>query len=153
MKVIDIRGITVDALVGPQHGATRLYVWCVTAERGQVIGLHHHHGEELIRVLYGRLRFRVGDDERDVQAGEVVIVPPGAAHAYVALEDTEIEVYGEIGAGEFFQVTDPDGAVREEEIFVRGHPWSSTPADESQYSTEAELLARYRDWYTQNPFA
>jgi len=153
MKVIDIRGITVDALVGPQHGATRLYVWCVTAEHGQVIGLHHHHGEELIRVLYGRLRFRVGDEERELQAGEVVIVPPGAAHAYVALEDTEIEVYGEIGAGEFFHVTDADGAVREEEIFVRGHPWSRTPADESQYSTEAELLARYRDWYTHNPFA
>ena len=61
VKVIDIRGISVDAMVGPEHGATRIFVWCVSAGQGQVIGLHHHHGEELIRVLYGCLRFRLGD--------------------------------------------------------------------------------------------
>ena len=153
MKVIDIRGIMVDALVGPQHGATRLFVWSVTAERGQVIGLHHHHGEELFRVLYGRLRFRVSDETRDVRAGEVVIIPPEADHAYLALEDTELEVYGEIGAGEFFRVTDSDGTVREEEIFVRGHPWSRMPPDERQYSTQDDLLARYRVWHADNPFS
>ena len=153
MKVIDIRGITVDALVGPQHGASRIFIWCVTAQQGQVIGLHHHHGEELFRVLYGRLRFRVGDEVRDVRTGEVVIIPPEADHAYLALEDTELEIYGEIGAGEFFRVIDPDGTVREEEVFVKGHPWSRTPPDESQYSTQDELFARYRVWYAENPFS
>jgi len=34
LNVIDIRGITVDALVGPEHGASRIFVWCVTGERG-----------------------------------------------------------------------------------------------------------------------
>jgi quercetin dioxygenase-like cupin family protein len=152
LKVIDIRGITVDALVGPQHGASRIFIWCVTAQQGQVIGLHHHHGEELFRVLYGRLRFRVGDEVRDVRAGEVVIIPPQADHAYMALEDTELEIYGEIGAGEFFRVTDADGTVREEEVFVQGHPWSRTPPDESHYSTQDDLFARYRAWYAENPF-
>jgi quercetin dioxygenase-like cupin family protein len=153
VNVIDIRGITVDALVGPQHGATRIYIWCVTVERGQVIGLHHHHGEELFRVLYGGLRFRVGDEVRDIRAGEVVIIPPGTVHAYMALEDTELEIYGEIGSGEFFHIIEPDGTVREEEIFVRGHPWSRTPPDERQFSTQEELFQRYRTWYAQNPFS
>ena len=79
-----------------------------------------------------------------MRAGEVVIVPPGDAHAYVALEDAELEINGEIGAGEFFRVTGPDGSVREEEVFVRGHPWSRTPPDDRQYTTQDELFARYR---------
>jgi quercetin dioxygenase-like cupin family protein len=144
MNIIDIHGITVDAVVGPEHGATRLFIWCVTVETGQAIGMHHHNGEELFRVLYGRLRFRVGDASREVGAGEVVIIPPGIRHGYVALENAEVEILGEIGAGEFITVRDPDGTTREEELFVRGHPWSRVPEDESLYSTEDELLERYR---------
>jgi len=76
----------------------------------------------------------------------------GVVHAYLALENTELEVYGEIGSGEFFHVTDPDGSVRKEEVFVRGHPWSRTPPDESHYTTQDELFARYNAWHTQDPF-
>jgi quercetin dioxygenase-like cupin family protein len=153
VKVIDIHGIALDALVGPEHGATRIFVWSVVAERGETIGLHHHHGEELFRVLYGRLRFRVGDETREVRSGEVVIIPPHADHAYLALEDCELEVYGEIGMGQFYRVTDADGAVREEEVFVRGRPWSRTPPDESMYTTQDELFERYRAWYAEHPFS
>ncbi len=152
MKVIDIHGIALDALVGPEHGATRIFVWSVAAEKGETIGLHHHHGEELFRVLYGRLRFRVNDETREVRAGEVVIIPPGADHAYMALEDCELEVYGEIGMGQFYRVTDLDGTVREEEVFVRGRPWSRIPPDESQYLTQEQLFERYRAWYAEHPF-
>jgi quercetin dioxygenase-like cupin family protein len=153
MNVIDIHGITVDAVVGPEHGATRLFIWCVTAEAGQAIGMHHHDGEELFRVLYGRLRFRVGDNTREVSAGEVVIIPPGTRHGYVALENSEVEILGEIGAGEFITVRHPDGSSRDEEQFVRGHPWSRVPADESLYSTEEELLERYRASLAADPIS
>ena len=144
MKVINIRGVGVDALVGPEHGATRMYIWCVTAQAGQVIGMHHHNGEELIRVLYGRLHFRVENATREVGAGEVVILPAGTRHGYRALEDTEIEEYGEIGAGEFLTVRDADGTMRTEEVFVVGAPWSRKPVDSSQYLTHEELLAKYQ---------
>ena len=151
MNIIDIHGITVDAIVGPEHGATRLFIWCVTVEVGESIGMHHHNGEELFRVLYGRLRFRVGEQIREVSAGEVVIIPPGTKHGYIALENSEVEILGEIGAGEFITLRNSDGTTREEEQFVRGHPWSRTPEDESLYSTEDELLDRYKASLAQDP--
>ena len=153
MNVIDIRGFSEDAIVGPNNGATRLFIWCTTAQAGQVVGLHHHLGEELIRVLYGKLRFRVGDQVRDIGPGEVVIVDPGTVHGYVTLEDAEIEVYGEIGSGIFVTVEDGDGSTREEEVFVRNAPWSRAPTDESQYITRAEQLRRFRARYEASPFA
>lgn len=145
MRVINIRGVEVDALVGPEHGATRIFIWCVTVQAGQVIGMHHHEGEELIRVLYGRLQFRVGDQRRELGAGEVVILPSGTKHGYRAIEDTEIEVYGEIGMGEFVSVVGGDGEATEQELFVKGQPWSRMPADDGQYMTHEELLAQYRE--------
>ena len=51
MNVIDIRGFTEDAIVGPQNGATRVFIWCTTVQAGHVVGLHKHLGEELSRVL------------------------------------------------------------------------------------------------------
>ena len=153
MNVIDIRGFSEDAIVGPNNGATRLFIWCTTAQAGQVVGLHHHLGEELIRVLYGKLRFRVGEQVQEIGPGEVVIVDPGVAHGYVTLEDAEIEVYGEIGSGIFVMTQESGGAVREEEIFVRNAPWSRIPADESQYITRAEQLKRFRAQYEASQFA
>ena len=114
MNVIDIRGFSEDAIVGPDNGATRLFIWCTTAPAGEIVALHHHRGEELIRVLYGKLRFRAGDQIQDIGPGEVVIVEPGIEHGYVTLEDAELEVYGEIGAGVFMMTEDADGTPREE---------------------------------------
>jgi mannose-6-phosphate isomerase-like protein (cupin superfamily) len=153
MNVIDIRGFSEDAIVGPDNGATRLFIWCTTAQAGQVVALHHHLGEELIRVLYGKLRFRAGDQVRDVGAGEVVIVEPGVIHGYITLEDAEIEVYGEIGAGIFVTTEAPDGTTSVDEIFVRNVPWSRVPADESQYISRSEQLHRFRARYDEKPFA
>jgi hypothetical protein len=130
-----------------------LFIWCTTAPAGQVVALHHHLGEELIRVLYGKLRFRAGDQVRDLGPGEVVIVEPGIVHGYITLEDAEIEVYGEIGAGFFVSTDSPDGSTHVEEIFVRNVPWSRVPADDGQYITRAEQLERFRAHYKARPFA
>ncbi len=151
MRVINIRGVEVDALVGPQHGASRIFIWCVTAQAGQTIGMHHHEGEELIRVLYGRLKMRVGDQRRELSAGEVVIIPAGTRHGYRALEDSEIEVYGEIGMGEFITLPSANGESPAREVFVKGQPWSRSPSDESQYISHAELLERYRESALHDP--
>ncbi len=147
MKVVDIRGIEDDALVGPDQGATRLFLWCISALTGYRIGLHLHHGEELFRILSGRLRFRVGDETRDVGSGAIVVIPPRTPHAYIALEDSELEVYGQIGSGEFGLVQEPDGTVREEEVFVRDIPWSRTPDDESRYMTREDRLRQHQEWF------
>ena len=152
MNVIDIRGFSEDAVVGPDNGARRLFIWCTSVQAGEVVDLHRHLGEELIRVLYGRLCFHVAGETREIGPGEVVIVEPGAVHGYVTIEDAEIEIYGEIGSGIFVPKLTSNGTIQFDEVFVRDVPWSRTPPDDSQYITRDEQLERYRTSYTAAPF-
>ena len=129
MQVVDVPGYDTNVLIGPTQGASRLCLWGVAEPAGFAITPHHHHGEEVFRVLYGRLRFTVGEVTQEIRAGHVVIVPPGATHSHEVLADAEIEIFGEIGAGIFVWETQPDGSVVETELFVPGVPWSRTPPD------------------------
>jgi len=133
-----------DPVVGPEQGATRLFIWCVTEPAGEVLGPHFHMGEELFRVLSGRVRFLVGESQREVGPGEVIIVPPGIMHGHTVIEDAELEVLGEIASGVFISVEELDGTSRHEEIFVSGVPWSRVPDDESRYISREEQLRRFR---------
>ena len=48
-----------------------------------IAGLHlHRSDDEAWFVVTGRLGFRVGDDEREVAAGESILVERGTPHAY-----------------------------------------------------------------------
>jgi mannose-6-phosphate isomerase-like protein (cupin superfamily) len=45
--------------------------------------LHLHHADdEAWIVLEGRLGFRIGDEQREVAAGEWILVPHGTPHSY-----------------------------------------------------------------------
>jgi mannose-6-phosphate isomerase-like protein (cupin superfamily) len=48
-----------------------------------IAGLHlHRSDDEAWIVLDGRLGFRVGDEEREVEAGESLLVTRGTPHSY-----------------------------------------------------------------------
>ena len=48
-----------------------------------IAGLHvHRSDDEAWIVLTGRLGFRVGDEEREVAAGESILVERGTPHSY-----------------------------------------------------------------------
>jgi mannose-6-phosphate isomerase-like protein (cupin superfamily) len=48
-----------------------------------IAGLHlHRSDDEAWIVLEGRLGFRVGDEEREVPAGESILVTRGTPHSY-----------------------------------------------------------------------
>jgi mannose-6-phosphate isomerase-like protein (cupin superfamily) len=48
-----------------------------------IAGLHVHHADdEAWFVLEGRLGFLVGDEERELCAGESLLVPRGTPHSY-----------------------------------------------------------------------
>jgi quercetin dioxygenase-like cupin family protein len=49
---------------------------------------HTHPNEQIIYLLRGRLRVRVGDEEQVVELGEVVHVPPNVEHEVRAIEDS-----------------------------------------------------------------
>jgi quercetin dioxygenase-like cupin family protein len=62
----------------------------ITLARGAVVPRHSHPNEQIATVLSGRLRFRLGDDERVVGAGASVLIAGDVPHAVEALEDSVV---------------------------------------------------------------
>lgn len=60
----------------------------IRLRRGAVVPRHQHPNEQIATVLEGRLRFVVGDEEREVSAGESVPLPADVPHEVEALEDS-----------------------------------------------------------------
>jgi mannose-6-phosphate isomerase-like protein (cupin superfamily) len=54
----------------------------VDAPPGGGPSLHQHPYEEVFVVHEGEATFRMGDEERVVRGGEVVVVPPDTPHAF-----------------------------------------------------------------------
>jgi quercetin dioxygenase-like cupin family protein len=57
---------------------------------GAVVPEHSHEHEQVANVLQGRVLFRIGDEEREVGAGESVVVPSNAPHTVTVLEDAVV---------------------------------------------------------------
>lgn len=53
---------------------------------GAVGDLHHHPHRQVSYVESGRFEVTIGDDARELVAGDAFIVPPDAVHGVVALE-------------------------------------------------------------------
>ena len=60
----------------------------VYLKRGAHVPLHSHHGEQMVYVLQGIVRWVVGGREMLVREGEVLHVPSCVRHQAEALEDT-----------------------------------------------------------------
>jgi len=65
-----------------QFGSRALAVTWVDAAPGSQQPLHAHpESEQVYVIVRGRGRMIVAGEEREVQAGTLVFIPPGAAHA------------------------------------------------------------------------
>ena len=65
-----------------QFGSRSLSVTWVEGEPGSEQPVHQHSANEQVYVIVrGRGVMKVGDEEREVDAGTLVFVPPGAGHA------------------------------------------------------------------------
>ena len=69
----------------------------VYLKKGAIVPKHEHHNEQLTYVLEGVLRFRLGEDGKqvvDVHAGEVLTIPRDLPHEAEALEDTlDVDIF------------------------------------------------------------
>jgi quercetin dioxygenase-like cupin family protein len=73
----------VSIAVPSQTGADRLCVVEHRAPHGDSPPLHVHRNEdEVFRVLAGRVRFKVGDEDRRLAAGDTLLAPKGVPHSY-----------------------------------------------------------------------
>jgi len=62
----------------------------ITLTQGAVVPEHSHPNEQIATVLSGRLRFRLGDEERIVEAGSSLLIAGDVPHEVEALEDSVV---------------------------------------------------------------
>ena len=64
---------------------------------GTVVDLHRHNNEQIIYVVSGTMKFRLGEEEREMGAGDFVVIPPNAEHSAEVLSDMKtVEVFSPI---------------------------------------------------------
>jgi unsaturated pyranuronate lyase len=67
--------------------AERITIARLELDRGYVVPRHRHENEQITLVQMGRLHFRFDDHEQVVGPGEIMVIPPNAAHEVEVLED------------------------------------------------------------------
>jgi mannose-6-phosphate isomerase-like protein (cupin superfamily) len=75
-------GSSIRELAGvPSGNATnQSLAEAVVPPRGETIAHLHRRSEEIYLFTGGSGRMRLGDEERPVQAGDCVVIPPNVAH-------------------------------------------------------------------------
>ena len=68
----------------------RMTVARLVLKAGAVVPEHNHEHEQVANALEGRLRFRIGEEEREVGPGESVVVPSNAPHEVIVIEDAVV---------------------------------------------------------------
>jgi len=84
-----LEGNHMAGLATPTRRAEQVEVWRARMDAGSATPPHQHDYEEVVVVLSGRGRARVGDEEVSFQAGDTLILPPGKVHQIFS--DTESE--------------------------------------------------------------
>jgi quercetin dioxygenase-like cupin family protein len=74
---------------GRDHGA-QVSFFVTTHERGEGAELHRHPYEETFIVQEGEVVFTVDDETVEAHAGQIVVVPAGAAHAFKGASDAPL---------------------------------------------------------------
>lgn len=100
---------------------------------------HLHEGEEILHVLSGRLRVRLGDGVVDAVPGSVLAVPAGVVHGFDVIEETVLEVVAEQEIGTQYRVRDDSGEIRLVEVHRADMPWGRPPPQGSGWTSDAEL--------------
>ena len=74
---------------GPHLQAPPSRLILITVRPGKLARPHSHGCEQMINVVQGTAWFRVGDEEKNVGAGDVIHIPKGAIHEFRDTGDGE----------------------------------------------------------------
>jgi quercetin dioxygenase-like cupin family protein len=61
-----------------------------TMQKGAHAAAHRHPHEQMFWMLKGRMDFRLGDERRTCEAGDLGVIPGGVEHEAWFLEDSEV---------------------------------------------------------------
>jgi mannose-6-phosphate isomerase-like protein (cupin superfamily) len=68
--------------IGERHGAP-FSAYIVIARPGEGPPLHSHPYVEVAFVIEGSASIRIGNEEREVQAGGIVVIPANTPHRFI----------------------------------------------------------------------
>jgi len=120
-----VGGLLTFVLTGDESAGVVTAVETVAAP-GEGPPLHLHEQDELIYLLEGRLRVKLGDDLNEAEAGAVVFIPRGVQHTWQNVGETKAR----------FVVTLMPAAPAFERFFVR---FGELPASERGHEAFARL--------------
>jgi len=89
-KMMDQRdavGVTGKVLVGPEDGAPNFCIRYFRIEPGGHSSLERHPHDHGVFILHGRAQVRLGSEEVEVGARDVVYVPGNELHQFEATGD------------------------------------------------------------------
>jgi len=75
---------------GPAVKGAKIEVALMHYPAGTVANPHAHPNEQVQVILKGRVRYRVGGEEKILGPGEAVLIPANTEHDLEILEDMEI---------------------------------------------------------------
>lgn len=87
--------------VGAEHGDVPFSIILVHSRPGVGPKLHRHPYAEVFVVEAGQATFRIGDATAVVDAGRIVVSPPGEAHGFVNSGADELRLTAIHAAGRF----------------------------------------------------
>ncbi len=59
-------------------------------DKGAIAARHSHPHEQIVVMVQGKLRLKVGDAETIMGRDDIVVIPPNTPHEAEALEDTVV---------------------------------------------------------------
>jgi quercetin dioxygenase-like cupin family protein len=73
---------------GAEHGSVNVSFFVVTGKPGDGTRLHKHGYDEVVYVIEGRSKWTVSGQEREVCAGDILIVHAGEPHKFINSGDS-----------------------------------------------------------------
>ena len=85
-------GSTIRELAGRLNGEARhqSLAEATVPAGGQTVEHLHRASEEIYYLVAGRARLRLGQEEREVAAGDCVVIPPGTRHKLWAAPEEDL---------------------------------------------------------------
>jgi len=73
-----------------EHPGEKIEVGLFFYPRGTEAKLHAHPNEQIMVILKGKGKWRIGKEEKVLGPGEAVLIPPNIEHEVHILEDLEL---------------------------------------------------------------
>ncbi len=76
---------TRQILIGPEENSPHFHMRYFAVQPGGHTSLDQHPHDHGVYVLHGRARLRLGDEEHELHAGDVVYIPGNEVHQFFTL--------------------------------------------------------------------